>query len=194
MFGLMSGLSLYLIRALPYQRNRTPVEYEAACSADFNLHTAPFTSLPVCSAGPAAFSYSTATGESASIWPWNCNGSPEQEPLTWFSAGMEGYDSSLKQRLCSDNCEVLGNSNGLFNLSRCSYNKKVCRTQMQLMFAHIHTAVLIRGQSVLGRWIKEQLLENKSLFTLIQQWMKGFPPILSKAKHYAKCLSPACMA
>lgn len=44
MFGLVSELDLHLTCLLPYQRNRTPMEYEAACSAHFNPRSAPFTS------------------------------------------------------------------------------------------------------------------------------------------------------
>lgn len=53
MFSLVSALDSYLTCPLPYQRNRTPAEYEAACSAHFNpsLSTR---SLDVCIAGPAA--------------------------------------------------------------------------------------------------------------------------------------------
>lgn len=59
--GLVSALDSYLTCPLPYQRNRTPAEYEAACSAHFNpsLSTR---SLDVCIAGPAAFTCSTAMG------------------------------------------------------------------------------------------------------------------------------------
>lgn len=61
MFGLVSALDLYLTRPLPYQRNRTPAECEAACSARLNpsLSTR---SLDVCTAGPAVLSCSTAMG------------------------------------------------------------------------------------------------------------------------------------
>lgn len=61
MFSLVSALDSYLTCPLPYQRNRTPAEYEAACSAHFNpsLSTR---SLDVCIAGPAAVTCSTAMG------------------------------------------------------------------------------------------------------------------------------------
>lgn len=72
MFGLVSDLDLHLTCPLPYQRNRTPMEYGAVCSAQFNLaqHGSPRLSAPlcVCAAGPAAFSYSAATAR-----PWTCN-------------------------------------------------------------------------------------------------------------------------
>ncbi|KAL7380265.1 hypothetical protein ABVT39_014708 [Epinephelus coioides] len=44
MFGRVSEQDLLLTCPLPYQRNRTPMEYEAACSAYFNPRSAPFTS------------------------------------------------------------------------------------------------------------------------------------------------------
>lgn len=44
MSGPLSELDLHLTRPLPYQRNRTPVEYEAACSAHFNPRSAALTS------------------------------------------------------------------------------------------------------------------------------------------------------
>lgn len=44
MSGPLSELDLHLTRPLQYQRNRTPVEYEAACSAHFNPRSAALTS------------------------------------------------------------------------------------------------------------------------------------------------------
>ncbi|CAB1434126.1 unnamed protein product [Pleuronectes platessa] len=62
-FGLVSELGPYLTRLLLCQRNRTPVEYEAACSAHFNpsFSTVHLTSHPCLHCWPSSIQLLNST-------------------------------------------------------------------------------------------------------------------------------------
>lgn len=122
----VSELDLHLTCPLPYQRNRTPVEYEAACSAHFNPRSAPLTSHH-CPSALLALQHSVTQQPRAKVPLSDLGHVTDPLDKNQRPGSLQiSKDKTIKPEMMFSYLLGDKNINGLLYLSGFQYNMKVC--------------------------------------------------------------------